>query len=426
MRRIFMLAGVAVVGLALGGAARAQEQQQQPTYTIPEYNAYQTCVQEQNAQQKIKCLEDFEAKFPESTLLPYAYQLALQTHNQAQDYAQVIPAADKVLGLGDKIDTQTRLGAIYLRTIAFNVTFAERDPQANAKAARARELAAEGVRILEALPKPDNVTQQQFDEQRKSLFALFHATAGYASLHVKDYNRAIEALRAGLRYNPSDALSYFRLGLAYLTEQPPQHMDGFWALARSIALKGPQEAQIRAYLRSQMLRYQLTTCDHLLDAQMNELIALAGTTAERPPNYQIPSSAELDQVRQDAENFLSDLREGGEKGQMRFLATCGLEFPEVAGKIIEVAEGNESVILHMFTGTDAEVVEAAETSNAEVKVVDQPEASRLEKDMYARFSATLAGYQHEPFLLKWDKAKVNPEDIPEPRRGRRPRKRPGR
>jgi hypothetical protein len=47
-----------------------------------------------------------------------------------------------------------------------------------------------------------------------------------------------------------------------------------------------------------------------------------------------------------------------------------------------------------------------------VKVVGQPEASRLAKDDGVRFSGTLVAYDPSPLMLHWDKAKVNPEDIP--------------
>ena len=42
----------------------------------------------------------------------------------------------------------------------------------------------------------------------------------------------------------------------------------------------------------------------------------------------------------------------------------------------------------------------------------QPEAKRLEKDAAVRFTGTLVGYSQNPFLLTWDKAKINTEDLP--------------
>ena len=49
----------------------------------------------------------------------------------------------------------------------------------------------------------------------------------------------------------------------------------------------------------------------------------------------------------------------------------------------------------------------------DVKVAGQPDAAKLEKDNPVRFTGTLAAYDPDPnFMLHWDKAKVNVEDIP--------------
>jgi hypothetical protein len=48
-----------------------------------------------------------------------------------------------------------------------------------------------------------------------------------------------------------------------------------------------------------------------------------------------------------------------------------------------------------------------------VKVAGQPDAARLEKDNPVRFTGTLTAYDPDPaFMLHWEKAKVNQEDIP--------------
>ena len=53
-------------------------------------------------------------------------------------------------------------------------------------------------------------------------------------------------------------------------------------------------------------------------------------------------------------------------------------------------------------------------------VVGQPDAKRLMKDDAVRFTGTLKGYQQSPFMLTWDNAKVNPEDLqPAPDRRRK-------
>ena len=49
----------------------------------------------------------------------------------------------------------------------------------------------------------------------------------------------------------------------------------------------------------------------------------------------------------------------------------------------------------------------------EVKVVEQPDASKLIRKRSLRLQRKLLGYDPAPaFMLHWDKAKVNPEDLP--------------
>lgn len=427
MRRKLMIAGLVALALLAAGWTSAWAQQ---GYTRAEYDALQAAISEQNPQQKVRLLDDFVAKFPQSTLMPYVLAQYYTAYSALQNHPKVIEYADKVLALGEKIDQQSRFGAIYHRTLSFHYAFNERDASASAQAAAARDFAREGIQILESLPKPDNVTPEQFAEQKKGPLALFNYTVGFASLVLREYDAAIAGLRRALAYNPNDGVTFYRLGLAYLQKEPPSYMDGFWALARAIALQAPGEAQLRAYLRSQILRYQLTACDNLVDQQMNELLQLAQTSADKPAAYRIPGEADLQRAREEAANLVEILKGGGERGRLLFLATCGLPFPEVVGKVFEVTPEAESgnVVLKVFHAATTEEIEASTEPNMEVTVTGQPEAARLSKDDWVRFSGTLTGYDPEPFLLRWSEGKINPEDIPAEtaQPGKRPGKRPGR
>jgi hypothetical protein len=176
--------------------------------------------------------------------------------------------------------------------------------------------------------------------------------------------------------------------------------------------------QLKTYLRKLIVNYQQAACDNLIDAEFNELLQLAGSSADKPDTYKIPSAADLDAARKDMTiaSVITDVKAGGDKAKVTWLASCGLEFPDVPGKLMEVTPGataNDPVVLKVaFVTSDAEF-QAATTPNMEVKVVGQPEAAKLEKDNPVRFTGTLTSYDPDPaFMLHWDKAKVNAEDIP--------------
>jgi hypothetical protein len=48
----------------------------------------------------------------------------------------------------------------------------------------------------------------------------------------------------------------------------------------------------------------------------------------------------------------------------------------------------------------------------ELKIAGEPGATRFAKGDYFRYSGTLIGYDPQPLLIHWDKAKINPEDVP--------------
>ena len=247
---------------------------------------------------------------------------------------------------------------------------------------------------------------------------------------LKDYPAAIESYKAVLVFTPDDAITSYRIGQAYMAMTPPQNMEAFWAFARAVSAKGAnqqQSNQVKTYLRKLMANYQQAACDNLTDAELSELLQLAGTSPERPASYTLPSAADLDAARKDMTiaSVIADLKTGGDKAKITWLASCGLEFPDVPGKLIEVTPGADTQLKVAFVTSDAEF-DSKTTPDMDVKVVGQPDAAKLEKDNPVRFTGTLAAYDPDPaFMLHWDKAKVNAEDIPkEKEKGKKTTKRP--
>ena len=414
-------------------SARALQQDQGKTsYTIPEYNAFQAARAETNAQNRIKLLDDFISKFPSSTLMTYVDQLYVSTYTELKNYPKVIEYADKLLAMGDKVDTGTRLQVLQTRVQVFPFAFNPKDPNAHDQLVKARDAAKEGADLLGKYPKPTDskLTDEQFAEQKKPGIAFFDAAAGFADLQLKDYPAAIEAFKGATADNPKDAISYYREGLAYLGEAPPQSVDGFWALARAINLGVPDADKIKDYLRKAILVYEQPGCDSSVDAQVTELLTLAGTSGDRPATYTIPAAADLQKIAASSTilTVLTDLSAGGDKAKQTWLAICGAQFPGVVGKIIEVKQGEGFVNFEVFTGADETEVQNATTANMDVKVwtaappagtpnaaqeTPQPDVTRLAKDDGVRFSGAIVSYDPTPFLLHWDQVKVDPTTIPE-------------
>lgn len=429
---------------AFAQATGGQDQSQaKPTYTLPEYNAFQAANSEKDPQARLKLLDDFVQKYPNSTLMQYVYQLYYQTYNQNKDYQKAIDYADKLVAMGDKVDVQVRLQALSTRVGIFSAIYPTivKSPDIQDQLTKQRDASLEGAKLLDQLAKPANDTSSDDDWKKKKMPGLnfFYAAAGFADLQLKDYPAAIQAFKNALVNKPDDAVSEYRLGLAYLAMNPPQSLDGFWALARAIDLKIPDSDKIKNYLQQQILAYEQPGCDTQATDQLNELLQLAQNSPDRPTTWTLPSQADLNTVRQSSNilSVITDLGTAGDKAKMTWLAICGAEFPEVVGKIIDVKPGQGFVDFMVFTGASADEMQNATTANMDVKVwtsappagstpaaapagggntapvPPQPDVARLQKDDGIRFSGTLVSYDPSPFMLHWDQVKVDPTIIPE-------------
>jgi hypothetical protein len=430
------LAGLAIIatliliaGNGLSGFAQAPAAGQDtgaakgPKYTQAEYNAEQACAAEKVPAAVVKCADDFVAKYPNSDLLVYIYPLYYRAYTQVKNPQKVIEYADKLVALGDKVEAGIRYEALYARALAYaSLNVKDTDPAAKELATKAREAAQLGLKTLDELKKPDNMSAEDFAKQKLQPAILFNYTAGNASMTLKDYPAAVASFKAVLVLNPDDPIAYYNVGRAYQAMTPPQQMDAFWYFAKAVTAKGatePQSRQIKTYLRKLVANYQGgNVCESLTDAELNELLQLAGTSAERPEGYKMASSADLDAVRSGPPvmtiaSVFTDLKAGGDKAKITWLAACGLEFPEVPGKLIEVVPGTDAIVLKTAFVTSDDEFEKATTPNMDVKVVGQPEAARVEKEKLVYISGTLTSYDPDPaFFLHWEKGKVREEDIP--------------
>jgi tetratricopeptide (TPR) repeat protein len=410
---LFFLLTIAL-GAGTGKIWAAPQEQAKPAYTLAEYNAYKAADGEPNPQQKVAKLDEFVKQYPNSTLLPYVYRAYYTTYMGLKNYPQAIEYSDRMIALGDKIDTAGRVEAYYTRAQSFYLGSADKALTTPEALTKSRDAALAGLKTLDDLKKPDSVSPEQFEQQKKGVKVLFNSIAAMTSMSLKDYPGAATYYKTVLSIDPTDAVSHYRLGIVDLQMTPPQGNEGFWELARAIALKIPSAPQVQTYLKNQLTRYQQPSCDSLIDSQVNEIITLAASSSERPATLLVPSAADLQKARDDTANFLPALKAGGDTGKVMWIASCGLEYPDVGVRLMDApAVDGDNVVLKVFRGATPEEIEAATEANMSVKVVGQPEAKRLEKDAVVRFTGTLVAYSQSPFLLTWDKAKINAEDLPE-------------
>jgi tetratricopeptide (TPR) repeat protein len=415
VRRASLLAALLAMGSAAWaqGAAPAAQTPANPGYTTAEYNAYNTAKNTADPAAKIRALEAFIAEYNNPTLMPFVYRDLYQTYYAQKNYIKTIEYIDKLLALGDKVDAGGRLAALVNRGQAYGAGATDPALQTPEMLTKTREASAQGLTVLNALAKPAAMAEAAFENQKKAIGFVFNSVSGIAASYQKDWPGAITAFKAGLALNSEDATTHYRLGAAYLQATPPQANDGFWELGRSMALKIPGGDQVKQFMRGRLIQYQQPGCEKLADEQIDRILTLSAASAERPADFNIPSTQDLQMARDDTTNFLPWLKEGGAHGNTMWLATCGLEFPDVAVRVMEIVPGDaeDKTTLRVVRAPTAEEMNAATAPNMEVHIVGQPAARKLAKDDLLRFTGTLNGYQAEPFMLTWDQATVNQQDL---------------
>ena len=282
-RRVAGLAFVAALCLVTGGASNALAQAPagqdagagKQQYTMAEYNAYQAAAAEKNPTQQIKLLDDFVAKYPNSALVVYIYPLYYNAYSQLKNWPKVIEYADKLLALGDKVEAPIRYQAYYARAFAYS-NLPPTSQDVKDQAPKACEAAKAGIKTLNELKKPDNMSEEDFNKQKQQPAILFNYTQAQCSMIQKDYQTAIDSYKAVLEKNPDDAITAYKIGQAYMAMSPPQQMDAFWYFAKAVTAKNAnqqQATQVKTYLRKLIANYQGgNVCDNLVDAELNELL----------------------------------------------------------------------------------------------------------------------------------------------------------
>jgi hypothetical protein len=181
MTRIVIVRLVLLVLVGCGAVwATPQDSTPPLPYTPDEYKAFQTADQEQSASEKIKLLDDFSVKYPESELSSKIDREYYLTYFQLKLYPQTVVYADKYLALGDKIDESARLEALTTRARAFLAGCGDRAFQTGEAYMQARTAARAGLESVRKYPLQSLCSFGSNCGVRDRLEALFHSEASLA------------------------------------------------------------------------------------------------------------------------------------------------------------------------------------------------------------------------------------------------------
>ncbi|MBI4444523.1 MAG: hypothetical protein HY645_01335 [Acidobacteria bacterium] len=215
--------------------------------TQEEFTAWNTLDQAPTMQDKAKLAEEFLQKFPESGLTPLVHRMAAFSYQQMNDFDKLTHHGEKAL-----VELPNDVSILTLLSVAY----AQRG-----NAEQALQKAEKTVEILDALQKPVEVPQEQWDRQ----LGQVRADANYAmgSAYLDKFTKsaegktadpasdpvltqALQHLEKALEFDPTYDLAYYRLAIAYTRKNDgPNALTNF---ARAVALGGPASAPAKEYL----------------------------------------------------------------------------------------------------------------------------------------------------------------------------------
>jgi tetratricopeptide (TPR) repeat protein len=183
---------------------------------------------------KILAAEEFLARFPDSELKYQMYMLEMQCYQDKNDAVNTLDAASKVL----KDDPEnlmalvTAAGVVAMRT-------RDTDLDRDQKWKMGEDYAHHAITLLNAMVKPEQLTEEQFQGTKNSGLAQAYGALGLIAVHRKEFGAAEEDFKKASELE-KDPLYVWHLGRAYA-------QDGKYDLARgaykqSIALGGVKDA----------------------------------------------------------------------------------------------------------------------------------------------------------------------------------------
>lgn len=256
-----------------GGTANASDQT--PTIKDPaEYNAYVTAIQQKDNNAKISALEAFLTQYPNSVMKNTALEVLMGTYQQAGNQTKVVDTAKRLLAA----DPNSLRALALLTYISRQGVMSQQNVQQNLS--DLQTYCTKGLEAVKANQKPAGMKDEDFEKLKKETTLLFNGGCGFAGLQNKDFQHAVEYLKAAVDQDPNDLQNVYPLATAYLAENPPDTLNGLFYLARAAGIAPAGSAaqqQIQGYGHTVYKNY------HGSDQGWTDYALPTAKTATAPP-----------------------------------------------------------------------------------------------------------------------------------------------
>ena len=244
----------------------------QGTTPTPDEDAFLTAIHQKNPEAKVKALDSFLRKFPDSQLKERTLEILIEAYRETQSL-KMGPALDELLTLNPD-----NLFGLTLKA----ESMCDLEPRPGFCEALEADTANRGLRSLTVATRPPDMSEEDFMRRKAHASFAFHRILGHQALLHRDYQSAQVHLSTAEQLNPMDFGCVYALALAYMNAEPPNKVQGLFFIARATSLvQRSSQKQLLDYGRAQYAKY------HGSAAGWSELLALAKASPTTPAGFTI-------------------------------------------------------------------------------------------------------------------------------------------
>jgi tetratricopeptide (TPR) repeat protein len=184
-----------------------------PAPASPEEDAASKAVQQAtDPNKKIQLAEEFLQKYPQSRYRPTMYQSLVSGYFATQQVPKMLDAGEKEIEINPN---DAPVLAVMAQTLAR--TYNAKAPDAAKQLDKAELYSKRAIEITPTLPKPENLTDDAFNNAKNDTLVMAHGGLGLVYIRRGKFSEAIPELEQSVKadtHADPDPVNYYLLGVA--------------------------------------------------------------------------------------------------------------------------------------------------------------------------------------------------------------------
>jgi tetratricopeptide (TPR) repeat protein len=177
-----------------------------------EDSAAKSVQQASDPSKKIQLAEEFLQKYPQSRYRPTMYQVLVSGYFATQQVPKMLDAGEKEIEMNPN---DAPVLAVMAQTLAR--TYKANVPDAAKQLDKAELYSKRAIEITPTLPKPENLTEEAFNNAKSDTLMMAHGGLGLVYIRRGKFSEAIPELEQSVKadtHPDPDPVNYYLLGIA--------------------------------------------------------------------------------------------------------------------------------------------------------------------------------------------------------------------